>query len=94
MLNGLCGLISVARGREDAGAGGSLRPFLQVGLHLWVRELRRMVCSLHEESTEGSAEESADRREGAANGAAAFAAETRRRNQPVDRGVARRSSMG
>ncbi len=74
VLNGLCALISVARRREDAGAGGSLRPFLQVGLHLWVRELRRMVCSLHEESTEGSAEEAADRREGAANGAAAFAA--------------------
>ena len=74
MLNGLCALISVARRRAGAGAGVSLRPFLQVGLHLWVRELRRMVCGLHEESTEGSAEESADRREGAANGAAEFAA--------------------
>ena len=60
VLNGLCTLISVARRREGTGVGG-VRPFLQVGLHLWVRELRRMVCSLHEESNEGSAEESADR---------------------------------
>ena len=62
VLNGLCALISEARRREETGDGGKLRPFLQVGLHLWVRELRRMVCSLHEESTEGAAEESADRR--------------------------------
>ena len=64
VLNGLCALISVARRHEETGDGGKLRPFLQVGLHLWVRELRRMVCSLHEEATEGSAEESADRRAG------------------------------
>ncbi|MDE2907097.1 MAG: hypothetical protein OXQ28_13565, partial [Acidobacteriota bacterium] len=64
VLNGLCALISVARRREGTGGGGKLRPFLQVALHLWVRELRRMVCSLHEESTEGPAEESADRRAG------------------------------
>ena len=63
VLNGLCALISVARRREGTG-GGTVRPFLQVGLHLWVRELRRMVCSLHEEPTAGSAEESADRRAG------------------------------
>ena len=69
VLNGLCALISVARRREGVGSGGSLRPFLQVGLHLWVRELRRMVCSVHEESTEGSAEESADRRVGDLHGA-------------------------
>ena len=63
MLNGLCALISVARRVEedapDPGAatgddvGGTIdarkpRPFLQVGLHLWVRELRRMVCRLGE----------------------------------------------
>ena len=63
VLNGLCALISVARRLEgdtpgtDAAtgsdAGGTddarkLRPFLQVGLHLWVRELRRMVCRLGE----------------------------------------------
>ena len=68
VLNGLCALISVARRREGTGGGGTVRPFLQVGLHLWVRELRRMVCSLHEESTEGSAEESADRLSGTDDG--------------------------
>ena len=67
VLNGLCALISVARRREGTGGGGALRPFLQVGLHLWVRELRRMVCSLYEDATEGSMEESSDRR---ADGAA------------------------
>ena len=45
VLNGLCALISVAR-RQDDDAAKKLRPFLQVGLHLWVRELRRMVCRL------------------------------------------------
>ena len=76
MLNGLCALISVARRREggddDGGAGGSTpdgdaevlpAPFLRVALHLWIRELRRMVCSLHEEPHEGSVEESADMHE-------------------------------
>ena len=33
---------------EDADGKESHRPFLQVGLHLWVRELRRMVCSVCE----------------------------------------------
>ena len=69
VLNSLCALISVARRREGTGGGGGLRPFLQVGLHLWVRELRRMVCSLYEEATEGSVEESPDRRAGGTNGA-------------------------
>ena len=69
VLNGLCALISVARRREGTGGGGALRPFLQVGLHLWVRELRRMVCSLYEEATEGSVEESPDRHAGGTNGA-------------------------
>ena len=64
VLNGLCALISVARRREGTDGGGALRPFLQVGLHLWVRELRRMVCSLDEGPTEGSVEESTDRRAG------------------------------
>ena len=67
VLNGLCALISVARRREGTGGGGALRPFLQVGLHLWVRELRRMVCSLYEDATEGSVEESPDRRAGGTN---------------------------
>ena len=69
VLNGLCALISVARRREATGGGAALRPFLQVGLHLWVRELRRMVCSLCEDVTEGSVEESPDQRAGGANGA-------------------------
>ena len=68
VLNGLCALISVARRREETGGGGALRPFLQVGLHLWVRELRRMVCSLYEDATEGSVEESPDRRPGGTDG--------------------------
>ena len=67
VLNGLCALISVARRREGTGGEGALRPFLQVGLHLWVRELRRMVCSLYEDATEGSVEESPDRRDSPTN---------------------------
>ena len=70
VLNGLCAMISVARRREATGDGGTLRPFLQVGLHLWVRELRRMVCSLDEGATEGSVEESPDRRARGTNGSA------------------------
>ena len=62
VLNGLCALVSAARRREGAAGGGALRPFLQVGLHLWVRELRRMVCSLHEEAAGGSVEEAPERR--------------------------------
>ena len=38
-LNGFCALIAAAR-RENQ------LPFLQLGLHLWVRELGRMVCSV------------------------------------------------
>lgn len=58
VLNALCALISTARdagGREtetesgDATAETSLPPFLTVKLHLWVRELRRMVCSVWDE---------------------------------------------
>ena len=48
LLDGLCTLISVARRREGGDEAGRLLPFLQVGLHLWVRELRRMVCSVSE----------------------------------------------
>ena len=44
VLNGLCALISVASRQDDDAK--KLRPFLRVGLHLWVRELRRMVCRL------------------------------------------------
>ena len=53
VLNGLCALISAARRREGAGEGARLRPFLRVGLHLWVRELRRMVCSVRPLETAG-----------------------------------------
>ena len=63
VLNGLCALISVARRREAADGGGAAGPFLQVGLQLWVRELRRMVCSVGElpedDSTVGAVEERA-----------------------------------
>ena len=45
VLNALCALISAARLRDD---NGDLRPFLDVGVHLWVRELGRMVCSVSE----------------------------------------------
>ena len=85
VLNGLCALISAARRREGTGDGGKVQPFLQVGLHLWVRELRRMVCSLHEESTEGSAEESADRRAGGTDDAADRAAEQEHETSPSPR---------
>ena len=53
VLNALCALVSVARSREGDEDGAPVtdaeakpRPFLQVGLHLWVRELRRMVCRI------------------------------------------------
>ncbi len=46
VLNGLCALISAARRPEQDGNGSRPRPFLRVGLHLWVRELRRMVSSV------------------------------------------------
>ena len=39
VLNGFCALTAAARLKDE-------QPFLQVGLHLWVRELRRMVCSV------------------------------------------------
>ena len=47
VLNALCALISAARLRDD---NGDLRFFLDVGVHLWVRELGRMVCSVSERS--------------------------------------------
>ena len=47
-LRALCALISVARRREDPGPDSPLRPLVNLKLHLWVRELRRMVCSVHE----------------------------------------------
>ena len=46
VLNGLSALIAAARRREGNGKDTRLRPFLRVGLHLWVRELRRMVGSV------------------------------------------------
>ncbi len=51
VLDALCALISMARLRED----GELRPFLDVGVHLWIRELARMVCSVWEVGESGTA---------------------------------------
>ncbi len=57
VLDGLCALISVARRRGAEGDSDRLLPFLQVGLHLWLRELRRMVCSVRDAaSSQGSHE--------------------------------------
>jgi len=44
LVNSLCALVSVAR--SPGGAGGATRHFLNVGTHLWIRELRRMVCRI------------------------------------------------
>ena len=48
VLNGLCALISASRRRPAPSDDGNEAPlpFLHVGVHLWVRELRRMVCSV------------------------------------------------
>ena len=56
VLNGLCALISASRRRpapSDDGGGDAAMPFLHVGVHLWVRELRRMVCSLGNDNDVG-----------------------------------------
>ena len=45
VLNALCALISVAR-EPGVSEGDKPTAFLNVKLHVWVRELRRMVCSL------------------------------------------------
>ena len=60
VLNGLCALISACRRRPapSDGGGDALLPFLHVGVHLWVRELRRMVCSLGSASHVGSKNDS------------------------------------
>ena len=47
-LRALCALISVALRRDDLDPDSPVRPLVNVKLHLWVRELRRMVCSVHE----------------------------------------------
>lgn len=47
VLNGFCALTAAARLKDE-------QPFLQVGLHLWVRELRRMVCSVRRPSDSSS----------------------------------------
>ncbi len=44
VVNALCALISVARRRDADGV--AIQPLLHVGVHLWIRELRRMVCSV------------------------------------------------
>ena len=48
VLNALCALISVARARDDAQPNAPAVPLLSVKTHVWVRELRRMVCSVWE----------------------------------------------
>ena len=92
VLNGLCALISVARRSGETGAAGAPRPFLQVAVHLWVRELRRMVCSLCEEPAAGSAEESAEPDAGGTAAAAGAGAGTGRGTAPAaaGNGAARR----
>ena len=56
----------MARQREDGEPDAPARPLLNVKLHLWVRELRRMVCSVYEvaealPTTESGAGPSSDR---------------------------------
>ena len=65
-LRSLCALISMAQQREDREPDAPVRPLLNVKLHLWVRELRRMVCSVYEAAealpaTESGAGPSSDR---------------------------------
>ena len=57
VLNALCALISVAREREGAGPDAPVRPLLNVKLHVWVRELRRMVCSVWETGEDAGEED-------------------------------------
>ena len=54
-LRALCALISVARQREGTVPDAPDRPLLNVRVHVWVRELRRMVCSLYEEREDSAA---------------------------------------
>ena len=51
VLNALCALISMAR---EPGGSEQDKPtaFLNVKVHVWIRELRRMVCSLFDEVEE------------------------------------------
>ena len=63
VLNALCALISVARQWEGEGDQARLRPFLDVGVHLWIRELRRMVCSVSEDAHLSSPGETAEEAE-------------------------------
>ena len=51
-LDSLGALVSVAREPETDGPEATVGPLLNLKVHLWVRELRRMVCSLYEETEE------------------------------------------
>ena len=61
VLNALCALICVAREQpsKTAAANSPPRPLLNVKFHLWLRELRRMVCSVCDEVPEAAANEAA-----------------------------------
>ncbi|MCY4014381.1 MAG: DEAD/DEAH box helicase [Gammaproteobacteria bacterium] len=50
LLNALCALISFAREKQGDGPDAPIQPFLNVKVHVWIRELRRMVCSVQEEA--------------------------------------------
>ena len=50
LLNALCALISFARERQGDAPDAPIQPFLNVKVHVWIRELRRMVCSVQEEA--------------------------------------------
>ncbi len=54
ILNGLCALISVARTRDGSGDSARLIPLLRLSVHLWSRELTRMVCRVEGGSSAGS----------------------------------------
>ena len=59
VLNALCALICVAREQSDEGLAP--RPLLNVKFHLWLRELRRMVCSVYDETGDATTEFDAPR---------------------------------
>lgn len=55
LLNALCALISFAREKQGDAPDAPIHPFLNVKVHVWIRELRRMVCSVLEEAHQDGA---------------------------------------